>query len=49
MVLYVTPRGASLAGRTQDVNLIKIHMIYFYGFFSVFPDFNCISGNALPK
>ena len=29
-------------GRTQDINLTIIHEIDFYGFFSIFPDSNCI-------
>ena len=40
--------GTSL-GRTQDISLTIIHKIDFYGFFSIFPDSNCISDNALPK
>ena len=29
-------------GRTQGINLTIIHEIDFYGFFSIFPDSNCI-------
>ena len=36
-------------GRTQDVNLTIIHKTDFYGFSSIFPDFNCIPNNAVPK
>ena len=36
-------------GRTQDVNLTIIHKMDFFGFFSIFPDSNCISDNALSK
>ena len=40
--------GTSL-GRTEDENLTKIHKMDFYGFFSIFPDSNCIQDIALQK
>ena len=42
------PGGTSL-GRTQDVSLTKIHIMAFYGFFSIFPDSNSISDIVLSK
>ena len=35
--------------RTQDVDLIKIHKIGFYGTFSIFSDSKCISEIVVPK
>ena len=36
-------------GRNQDVSLTIIHKMSFQGFFSIFPDSNCISDIVLPK
>ena len=41
--------SGTFLGHTQDVNLTIVHKIDFYGFFSIFPDSNCISDNVLPK